>query len=247
MQAREAVIGGTGLVLGLLLGWSWGGSGPPAAPPPVGAEAHLQAPTRDVPPAPTPERAEAPPSVEPGAPVAPPSEGAPPVVLVESGEMLRAGLGEGPFPWPEDLPEALGPEALDAAWRELAEACGASDLLVDVDCSEPPCLMVFEVPRGGEREAPEPSSCAAWRERYGERHTRANASGMCADGTVVDLLLVAPHIDAVTPKDPSDPFRAMRRLGARAEAAKDAVGCAAPVELRVENRIGWRLQWVPAP
>ncbi|MBA2319937.1 MAG: hypothetical protein H0V89_02170 [Deltaproteobacteria bacterium] len=131
--------------------------------------------------------------------------------------------------------------------RRLAEECGVSDWVVGVDCTEPPCLLslVTEVTD----EGPVPSnitSCAAWRERFGDANSGSAENVLCSDGIERSVALVGPYVKDLTLSDPDDPWAGTRRLRARNEAAKDQAHCTAPVSLTVENRLGYRLKWVPA-
>lgn len=178
------------------------------------------------------------------APATPPEEVSPPVVLFDLGGDFAPALGEGPRPWPDDLPAHLRPEALEALLADLAEECGAEHL-VDVDCSEPPCLLALSEPYG-EEGFEGPNSCPAWADRHGSGVTRTAANVLCPDGSARVLRLIGPDFpEILPPRDPDDPWAGIRRLGARMDALKELTGCKAPYTLQIENRVGYRLQWVP--
>jgi hypothetical protein len=81
---------------------------------------------------------------------------------------------EGPAAeWPEDLPPELAPQAIEAEFARAAEALGDPQVrLLEVDCSEYPCIGLFGAP------APERPSATttAWSDKLLERMPQLEAS-----------------------------------------------------------------------
>lgn len=65
---------------------------------------------------------------------------------VASGQ-LEAHVGS-PQAWPTDLPEGFTPQAMAARVEQVLEAHGDTLALTEMDCSEYPCITVFQPPAG---------------------------------------------------------------------------------------------------
>lgn len=151
-----------------------------------------------------------------------------------------------PLPWPDDLPARFRPETMQPRIAEVVEACWGDDV-VEVDCSEPPCAVFVDVPDG--TEWPSPFECAAWQDTFPGGIGKTGASGLCADGTQRRTAMFSPTVpgmpDVLPEPDPDFPFEGIARMKARAQAVHAETGCDAPATLTVDNRVGYRLQWVP--
>jgi|GEM_PF-1537323 len=72
--------------------------------------------------------------------------------MAEAVQRGRVQSHEGtPQPWPEDLPAAFRPEGVEGLLDEVLAELGGSELLVDIDCDEYPCLVLLDSldPDGG--------------------------------------------------------------------------------------------------
>jgi hypothetical protein len=231
---RVTAAGIVGLIAGVILGWGRGPAPPPVECPTIADRPAMPArPSRGAPAVPAPR-------------VDAPGE-APDVVFVEPMDEAQPALGEGPVPWPADLPRGLRPEETAVDLARIAAGCGLERGRQAVDCSEPPCLLQVALDGAVEFSDLPGARCPGWRERFGDGVAMSSNKALCADGRIVTMAVVGPFSpEASPPDDPDDPWRGNRRLTARMNAWADQIGCRAPVELRVENRLGWRLQWVPA-
>ncbi|MBX2799547.1 MAG: hypothetical protein KTR31_17860 [Myxococcales bacterium] len=115
---------------------------------------------------------------------------------VTSGQ-LEAHVGS-PQEWPDDVPEALTPDAMRAKAEQAAQEIDGVEL-VEVDCAEYPCIVVYESdniePGWSDRARPAAEALTEGIENAG---LSVSASGFNNDGRTAGFLgvTVAPPDDA---------------------------------------------------
>jgi len=86
-----------------------------------------------------------------------------------------------PVPWPDDLPEALKPDAFRSNLERAVAECAPDVELLGFDCSEPPCLAQLRTPASGwwDRLV---NDCPHFTDVYTSAVTTATSEVTCPDG-----------------------------------------------------------------
>jgi|GEM_PF-7102644 len=137
-----------------------------------------------------------------------------------------AGVGEA-WEWVDFVSIDLAPEGFHGQLRALTQQCGATGLtLLDVDCTEPPCLGIFRARQPGAEQAL--LQCPQWRQQWGRAAQRDRRVIDCGDGIQEDALLLGPTkvLQWLTDPAPDDPENLNKRLRLRAGYAVEDWSCA---------------------
>jgi hypothetical protein len=118
--------------------------------------------------------------------------------LAEIDAVRRTAYGD-PVPFPDDLDPEFRPDAVQARARAVATECGDTGVkLLDIDCSEFPCLMVWDVSRmshdwdGGWLGIDR--TCPTWSSAYDSRDIEGSAELLKdANGTDLSIAVIAPY------------------------------------------------------
>jgi hypothetical protein len=117
-----------------------------------------------------------------------------------------------PVPFTADVPPAFQPANFAATVERLTEQCPDAEVeLVHTDCTEYPCMAWLRT-----SESSALTSCAAWRETYGDTASSRSGRIPTADGDV-RFVAVGPLADDVVVADREN---ASKRLKARWEAGE---------------------------
>ncbi len=123
-------------------------------------------------------------------------------------ESLERDLYGEPIRWPEELPERFAPEFFEREVPRILEECGARESLVDIDCEEPPCIVML---RPGE-EMSSLSQCAAWNDTYGATVSMAMGKVECMDGSEERYVSMSPYWEGLGEQEQEN---YATRMGAR--------------------------------
>lgn len=123
----------------------------------------------------------------------------------------QVAIAGGPS-WPAD-PGDHAPQVVEASLKAAIEACGEDADLLELDCTEPPCIGVVRVGENAWNETSMIAACEPWHEKYGEEAAISMKSIVC-DGTPYNVAFFSP----TWPQDltPSiSPEQHQKRLGER--------------------------------
>ncbi len=123
-------------------------------------------------------------------------------------ESLERDLYGEPIDWPEEVPERFDPAFFEREVPRILEDCGASESLVEIDCEEPPCIVML---RPGE-EMSLLSQCAAWNDTYGSTISMATGKVDCPSGTEERYVSMSPYWEGLGEQEQEN---YATRMGAR--------------------------------
>jgi hypothetical protein len=108
-----------------------------------------------------------------------------------------------PVEWPEmgELPAAYQPDRFRIMLAEALRECEAD--LVDVECSEPPCLALLRS-HDRDHDGPLLDRCAGWADQFGGATSGKHMHIECADGSRERVHFVAPSARELLPDDHHD-------------------------------------------
>lgn len=102
-------------------------------------------------------------------------------------DLTLEAYGEQPE-WPTELPLELTPEGFTDQVERAAERC-VPGTLVDVECTEPPCLAVFR-PQSDDWWNRFVNECEGWAGPYGSSVTALQFLADCPDGSVEAVVML---------------------------------------------------------
>jgi hypothetical protein len=129
-------------------------------------------------------------------------------------ESLERELYGDPIPWPEEVPEHYDPGSFEQDVPRILEECGANAFLVDIDCEEPPCMVMLrrESATAGAQDLSWFASCEAWKERFGTTASVSMGKIGCSDGTEEGYISLSPYWESLGEQEQEN---YSTRMGAR--------------------------------
>lgn len=97
-----------------------------------------------------------------------------------------------PLTWESaGLPGSYSPERFKETVAKAIEQCELPAEVVEIDCTQPPCILAMRVDRTEWRDNPM-HKCAAWVDAFGQMRSQSNGNSSCPDGTSEWHSVMAP-------------------------------------------------------
>jgi hypothetical protein len=129
-----------------------------------------------------------------------------------------------PLAWPDNTPEPLKPDVFPDQAAAILDDCAPDIVLLSVDCTEPPCLLVTRDERSMWWPMPWILPCSAWNDTYGNDGFEMFSSTVHCGDVDEQMLVFAPSADwAIERGVPKEELA--RRRDERTTAMRDEWAC----------------------
>jgi hypothetical protein len=131
-----------------------------------------------------------------------------------------------PLAWPTQVPHALSATGFRDQVEIALGECDPDVDLIDIDCSEPPCLALLRI-RSERWRDQLVTECSRWSEPFGAQTSGSSFSVTCADGSEEQAEMLGAPLRKILGETADEQAEAMStRLQARMLAAKLHWACA---------------------